>query len=57
VNPDLSGEYGGHDLAETALKSEWAGATFSKDGEWLFVNLYSPGVTLAITGPWQAGYI
>ncbi len=51
------GEYGGHDLAETALNSEWAGATFSRDGAWLFLNIYSPGVTVAITGPWQDGYL
>lgn len=57
VNPDLEGEYAGHDLAGTARISEWAGATFSKDGEWLFLNIYSPGVTLAITGPWQDGYL
>lgn len=57
VNPDLDGEYGGHDLAATALTSEWAGATFSRDGDWLFLNLYSPGVTVAVTGPWQDGYI
>jgi secreted PhoX family phosphatase len=56
VNPDLEGEYAGHDLAATMLNSEWAGATFSRDGGWLFLNLYSPGVTLAITGPWQDGY-
>jgi hypothetical protein len=57
VNPALQGEYGGHDLATTALTSEWAGATFSDDGDWLFLNLYAPGVTIAITGPWQGGYI
>jgi secreted PhoX family phosphatase len=57
INPDLRGDYGGHDLAETARKSEWAGATFSQDGGWLFLNIYSPGVTLAITGPWQEGYL
>jgi secreted PhoX family phosphatase len=57
VNPDLGGEYGGHDLADTALTSEWAGATYSRDGNWLFLNIYSPGVTVAITGPWQDGYI
>ncbi|MCR9291253.1 MAG: PhoX family protein [bacterium] len=34
--------------------SELAGATFSKDGQWLFVNIQTPGVTLAITGPWKA---
>lgn len=32
---------------------EWAGATFSPDGRWLFVNLQKPGITLAITGPWS----
>ncbi len=36
-------------------KSEWAGACFSKDGQWLFVNIQTPGVTLAITGPWKDG--
>lgn len=57
VNPALNGEYLGHDLARTALRSEWAGATFSRDGEWLFLNVFSPGLTVAITGPWQDGYI
>ena len=32
---------------------EWAGATFYD--RWLFVNIQSPGVTFAITGPWQNG--
>lgn len=31
---------------------EWAGATFSPDGNWLFVNIQTPGMTFAITGPW-----
>ena len=31
---------------------EMAGVTFSPDGRWLFVNIQSPGRTLAITGPW-----
>jgi hypothetical protein len=36
--------------------SEWAGAVFDpKHGEWLFANLQSPGVTFAITGPWNKG--
>jgi uncharacterized protein len=36
--------------------SEWAGATFEpKNGNWLFVNLQSPGITFAITGPWKHG--
>ena len=33
--------------------SELAGVTFSPDGSTLFVNIYSPGLTLAITGPWR----
>lgn len=54
-NPDLKASYGGHDLHETSVKSEWAGVCFSADGQWMFANLYSPGVTLAITGPWEDG--
>jgi secreted PhoX family phosphatase len=34
---------------------EFAGATWSPDGEWLFVNVPYPGVTVAITGPWERG--
>jgi hypothetical protein len=34
---------------------EFAGATFSPDGEWLFVNVQHPGVTFAVTGPWAQG--
>ncbi|MBC8353320.1 MAG: DUF839 domain-containing protein [Planctomycetes bacterium] len=34
---------------------EWAGATFTPDGEWLFVNIQSPGLTFAINGPWESG--
>jgi len=33
--------------------SEFAGATFSPDGSTLFVNIQRPGLTLAITGPWD----
>ena len=32
--------------------SEFAGATFSDDGRTLYVNVQSPGLTYAITGPW-----
>ena len=35
--------------------SEFAGATFSPDGRWLFVNVQIPGVTIAVTGPWADG--
>ncbi|MEH6664693.1 MAG: alkaline phosphatase PhoX [Brevundimonas sp.] len=34
--------------------TEFAGACWSPDGRILFVNQYSPGRTLAITGPWDA---
>lgn len=33
--------------------AEFAGACFSPDGRWLFVNIQTPGTTLAITGPWR----
>lgn len=33
--------------------SELAGACFSPDGSTLFVNVQTPGMTLAITGPWK----
>jgi secreted PhoX family phosphatase len=35
--------------------SEFAGATYSPDGNWLFANIQSPGITFAITGPWGRG--
>ncbi|MFD0688125.1 alkaline phosphatase PhoX [Actinomadura fibrosa] len=31
---------------------EFAGVTFSPDGRTMFVNVYEPGTTFAITGPW-----
>jgi secreted PhoX family phosphatase len=36
-------------------QNEWAGACYSPDGQWLFVNIQTPGITFAITGPWGAG--
>lgn len=33
-------------------EKELAGVCFSPDGTTLFVNIYDPGITLAITGPW-----
>lgn len=34
-------------------QSEFAGPVFSPSGKTLFVNIQSPGLTLAITGPWN----
>jgi uncharacterized protein len=34
--------------------AELAGAVFSPDGSTLFVNIMFPGITLAITGPWDS---
>jgi secreted PhoX family phosphatase len=33
--------------------NEWCGACFYD--RWLFVNIQTPGVTFAITGPWEKG--
>lgn len=41
-------------FALSRVQTEWAGACFSPDGKTLFVNLYSPAKTVAITGPWSA---
>ncbi|HUG19368.1 MAG TPA: alkaline phosphatase PhoX [Planctomycetaceae bacterium] len=35
--------------------NEWAGATFDPTGRTLFVNIQTPGITFAITGPWMKG--
>ena len=55
ANPDLQASHGGFDLAKSAVKSEWAGVCFSADGQWMFANLQYPGISFAITGPWQDG--
>lgn len=34
-------------------ESEFAGPAFSHEGKILFVNIQSPGIVLAITGPWR----
>lgn len=34
-------------------RGELAGPCFSPDGSILFLNLYNPGTTFALTGPWQ----
>lgn len=40
-------------LARLRWQTEFAGVCFSPDGKTLFVNVYSPTRTLAITGPWE----
>lgn len=52
-NVVLNGERNG--LRGNFRSSEFAGATFSPDGRWLFVNVQRPGITIAITGPWERG--
>lgn len=42
-----------YNFARLHEQTELAGACFSPDGSTLFVNVYSPTKTLAITGPWQ----
>ena len=40
-------------LALLRADTELAGACFSPDGKTMFVNVYRPGKTLAIRGPWD----
>ncbi len=50
----LNGERNG--ITGNFVGSEWAGATFEpKNGNWLFANIQTPGITFAITGPWKQG--
>lgn len=46
----LDGERNG--LTGDFRDEEFAGACFSPDGKWLFVNVQVPGISFAITGPW-----
>ncbi|MCF6523352.1 alkaline phosphatase PhoX [Streptomyces sp. JJ36] len=39
--------------AEEPEYSEFAGVCFSPDGDTLFANIQTPGLLLAITGPWR----
>jgi hypothetical protein len=45
------------DIAGIESRGEFAGATFSPDGQTLFVNMQRPGITYAIWGPWQDGVL
>jgi uncharacterized protein len=40
---------------DSPVDSEFCGPAFSADGRTLFVNVYNPGYTFAITGPWRRG--
>ena len=48
----ITPEGAAYPLALLRMQTELAGACFSPDGRTLFVNAYSPTMTLAITGPW-----
>jgi uncharacterized protein len=39
--------------AEAPEYSEFTGVTFSPDGSTLYANIQTPGIMLAITGPWR----
>lgn len=39
-------------LAQLRRQTELAGVCFAPDGKTLFMNIYSPAMTVAITGPW-----
>ncbi|MGH8852792.1 MAG: PhoX family protein [Telluria sp.] len=42
-------------LAGDRRANEFAGACFDPTGRYLFVNIQTPGITFAITGPWAKG--
>ncbi|AKH81026.1 phosphatase [Streptomyces sp. CNQ-509] len=56
-NVDLRGGTAGKNVAADDHRgSEWAGSVFEpKNGNWLFVNIQTPGITFAISGPWRQG--
>jgi uncharacterized protein len=39
------------DPNDPSFTSEWSGCSMSPDGKWLFANIYTPGYSVAITGP------
>ncbi|MER6618021.1 alkaline phosphatase PhoX [Streptomyces xantholiticus] len=54
---DLRGGTAGKNVpAADHRGSEWAGSVFEpRNGNWLFVNVQTPGITFAVTGPWTRG--
>jgi secreted PhoX family phosphatase len=39
--------------AQEPAWGEFAGVTFSPDGRTMYLNVYDPGTTFAVTGPWR----
>jgi secreted PhoX family phosphatase len=37
------------------LGAQVTGACYNRHGDWLFVNIQTPGITFAITGPFWKG--
>ncbi len=52
-NVVLAGEKNG--IEGDFRRREFAGATYSPDGRWLFFNIQTPGISFAVTGPWEDG--
>ena len=52
-NTVLNGER--YDFRGDFRETEFAGVTFSPDGQWMFFNIQTPGITFAVTGPWERG--
>lgn len=52
-NVVLNGEKNG--FKGDFTREEWNGVSFSHDGRWLFANIQDPGISFAITGPWEDG--
>ena len=50
---NLNGER--HNYRGDFRDSEFAGVCFSPDGAWMFFNIQMPGITFALTGPWERG--
>ncbi len=52
-NAVLNGER--HGYRGDFRNREFTGVTFSPDGQWMFFNIQTPGMTFAVTGPWERG--
>lgn len=54
-NVNLTTAYNDRVAPRDYRQSEMCGVCYSPDGQWMFVNIQSPGITFAITGPWGKG--